>query len=779
MQFSSNLEKFKLGTYTVDEAIYNGATIKLVLLDNISQFDRPYSVSSLTYPASLDTILSNLCSVCGVTRATTSLTFPHNDYVISDRPEDESITCREVLSWVATLAGCFVKCNPNGELDLKWFDTASLEAFETDLDGGTFNTWSAGNTYDGGTFNPWSSGDTYDGGTLDSETGVHYIYGLYSQNIAVDDVVITGVSVTVKDESDTATSDLVTFTSGTSGYLINLDENPFITKTNAQTIVNWLGQQIIGLRFRNLNISITSDPSIESGDVAIVVDRKENLYRALITRVTFSADGNQTIICGADTPARNSANRYSEATKSYVETRKLLKQQKTTYDQALDDLSTAISAKSGLYSTIEATQSGDIFYLHDKPVLAESKVVWKMNAEAIAVTTDYKGSNPSTTVWNFGVQVNGVVVAAILNTIGINASWINSGTVSANYISGGILKLGGSNNGNGTLQIVNASDSQIGKWDKDGISITKGSINLGNGNFVATDSGQITTKNLSAQDSITLTGAAGSSFSFPFTYVTSLVKTFWGDNLVSSGTFTIANNEGIKINNTRVTANAHHAYDDITLQILDGVKVTGLTSLGVNLESVLGPTGYALYKKNTNYPFCEISNVGISIGNGTSQLVSINIDCNGDITSAGSYDFSGTKSRNVHTEDYGHRLLYSYETPSPMFGDVGEGQIAEDGYCYIQIDPVFAETITTNQYQVFLQRYGEGSCHVKSRYATYFIVEGTPNLQFGWEVKAKQSDFDQLRLTKKIDKVNIQNNINYSEQANYHIEELRKERENI
>ena len=54
---------------------------------------------------------------------------------------------------------------------------------------------------------------------------------------------------------------------------------------------------------------------------------------------------------------------------------------------------------------------------------------------------------------------------------------------------------------------------------------------------------------------------------------------------------------------------------------------------------------------------------------------------------------SGTKSRVVNTENYKDRLLYCYETPSPMFGDIGEGTIDETGKCYVYIDDVFAEIV--------------------------------------------------------------------------------------
>jgi hypothetical protein len=81
-----------------------------------------------------------------------------------------------------------------------------------------------------------------------------------------------------------------------------------------------------------------------------------------------------------------------------------------------------------------------------------------------------------------------------------------------------------------------------------------------------------------------------------------------------------------------------------------------------------------------------------------------------------------------------------------MFGDIGEGLIGSDGTCIIDIDPVFEETVETSQYQVFLQKYGAGELWITERGPHSFTVSGTPGLRFGWEVKARQYDFSQLRL---------------------------------
>ena len=391
MQFTNRLEKFKIGTYTVDETNYNGATIRLSLLDNMEQFDRPYSSSTLAYPATLDQIVREACLKCGIQLHTTD--FPQKTFVINTKPDDESITFREVLSWCAAIAGCFAKCNTDGKLELKWFDQETLESFTTDSDIDTF-------------FN---------------EHEIHRISSLNKQDISIDDVVITGIAINVKDESEDAQSSIIKYFTGTSDYIIEVQENPFITKLNVQTIMDWLSDELIGLRFRKLNVSQLDDPSIESGDIGIVIDRKQNIYKILITRVGFSVGTFQTIVCGASTPSRNSSTRFSSQTKSYVESRRLWKKEASIRQQLIEELTERISEQSGLYYTIQETASGNIYYLHDMPDLADSSIVWKMTRDAFGVSTN--GGQ----TWNAGLTVDGNLIANILTAIGIDAGWINAG----------------------------------------------------------------------------------------------------------------------------------------------------------------------------------------------------------------------------------------------------------------------------------------------------------------------------------------------------------------
>ena len=115
------VEKVPKGVFTVTEAPEVNSIISITGYDNLSKMDVKYAdKSTLAYPATLAQIAADACSVCGVNLATT--TFPNSDYVVAKRPSESSITCREVLSYVAQLAGCFARCNVNGEIEIRWYE---------------------------------------------------------------------------------------------------------------------------------------------------------------------------------------------------------------------------------------------------------------------------------------------------------------------------------------------------------------------------------------------------------------------------------------------------------------------------------------------------------------------------------------------------------------------------------------------------------------------------------------------------------------------------------
>lgn len=361
--------------------------ITLSFYDNMEKFDRPYTQSKLTYPATIGSIVRDACSVCGVTLQTVS--FLHDDFIIQARPNDEAITFREIISWCAQIAGCFCRCDVYGRLELKWFKYELLET------------------------------------QPENSTELHRISTNYqSPIVALDDIVITGVKVVEKNENDESEENLVSYQSGTDGYVISVEDNELIKNGAGQTVAGWLGEQLIGFRFRKASMVHASDPSIEAGDVGILTDRKGRDYRVLISSTQFSTGSSQKSESSAESPAINSAARYSSETKNYVDWKNGIKKEKTEREKALEELADKLGKSEGVFTTVETTPSGSkIFYLHNKPELKDSDMIWKMTAEAWGVSTD--GGK----TWNAGMTVDGDTIVRILNAVGINADWINAGAI--------------------------------------------------------------------------------------------------------------------------------------------------------------------------------------------------------------------------------------------------------------------------------------------------------------------------------------------------------------
>lgn len=165
-------------------------------------------------------------------------------------------------------------------------------------------------------------------------------------------------------------------------------------------------------------------------------------------------------------------------------------------------------------------------------------------------------------------------------------------------------------------------------------------------------------------------------------------------------------------------------------------------------DSVKVQGGQIKFFNGSNMSSILSSNGSINIGAnaiqflapGPDSTVVVRIDQNG-------MTVSGPKPRTIYTNDYGMVMSYAYETAGAYFGDIGEGIIAEDGACYVDIDSVILEMIPDDSnYQVFLQSYGEGCIYGVERFCGYFIVTGTPLTTFGWELKSKQVDAMNTRL---------------------------------
>lgn len=480
-------EVLRIGQYTVAEAKYNGATVTLTLQDYMHQFDRAYD-TALVYPATLGVILRDACTNCGVLYDNSLLEFTNNDYTVATKPDGENTTYRDVVAWVAQLAGCFAKFNATGKLEFKWFGDDILTAAQQGYDGGEFdpaNPYATGDNANGGSFNPWNIGAELDGGALTDNGNCHYIGSLFSETIALDNTVITGVSVSAEREADNG-RETVTATSGTTGYVIGIEGNKLLSADDVQTFATYLGTRVIGLTFRKSRVTHLSDPSIEAGDVALLYDHKSREYPILITRTRFTTGGRQETVCGSETPARNRAKQFSQETKNYVDLRRQLKQTKDSWDLAEENLKRQIRESAGLYSTeIEDPVGSGAYktYYHDKVNLEDSNIVMEFTDYGFTMTSDYQNGEDAT--W-YGIGADGTGILAVLRTKGLNADWINAGTLQDKNGSNFRLNLetGQTDMKKGSINLGSYTENGTTKYnftldDTGNVGIKKGSITLG------------------------------------------------------------------------------------------------------------------------------------------------------------------------------------------------------------------------------------------------------------------------------------------------------------
>ena len=705
MPLDDRIEWLKKGVFNATDPTTTPGVITLKALDNMSKFDQAYD-GGIGFPSTLQSIVQYCCTQCGVLLVNGE--FPNFRYQINKNPftDTTNITYRAIIAYCALLAGCYARCNTDGRLEFKWFDTT---AFDDIIDGGVFDetteaSYQTGADLDGGNFTDYTSGDNADGGTFTETLPYHHIYSFSSLSVSTEDVVITGVRVTAADSEDSAGKKIEgeTYLCGAEGYVLDVSGNPLIEAGKAKDVAEYLAGRIVGMRFRPFTASAIGDPSWEAGDAVVVTDRKGNSYYTYLTNITYSTGGYASISCDAEPAARHSADRYAEINKIVADIKKDSQQKLSEYADYVNQLNSLAINAMGYYETSEIQSDGStINYMHDRPLLSDSTIVYKKTIDGFFISRD----GGKTYVGGMNKDAN--IVANVIAAIGISFDWASGGTLTLGKKDGksvGIMEILRSTTAS-TGEIMNAV---IGRWDEDGIIIKDGSINL------------VGTENV-----------GGNIYTYAFSVANGKMTTSYPfiKGRIDMASATAEKGRPIMKMNTDTqlymgSSDTNEKLSSIYVQA-DGVTVKALSSSN--------PTVYIQEKLNTGDIRC-------------SSLSGVAADFSGKVK-AYQLEVWGEKSRIAETKDYGNRLLYCYETPTPYFGDIGTGRTDEGGICYVSIDDIFHETVNIGAgYSVFLQKEGAGDIWVEEKTSAFFVVKGTSNLPFSWEIKVVQKDYEYLRL---------------------------------
>lgn len=407
---SGKIEKIKEGTFTVISALAPGDIIEITASDDMYKSDKEYT-SKLDYPLPALRVLQEVCTQCDINLG--SVSFTNDDFLVQKRPE--GLTGRQVIGYIAQIAGGNALFDENNRLLIKTYDYSVFEQHEL-ITGGQMGD-SITDKISAGTF-----GDNLQNYISGGEFGENNSYHLLSEfasdpEIATDDVVITGISATGKEEDEE-----VTYLYGTDDYALAIT-NPLI-EGEEETAIKLIGDIVIGIIVRPFSGEFFPDPTIQFMDPVYLVDKKDNIYQSFITEHVFNYLGNSSLGNATKSPEKNNSSYYSEATEVYRKSREEAKRNRIEWEKAMEELKDRVDNSSGLYMTKELQPDGsNIYYMHNKPTLEESMIVWKMTAEAMAVSTD--GGK----TYNAGLTVDGELIAKIMNTIGINFDWGVGGTL--------------------------------------------------------------------------------------------------------------------------------------------------------------------------------------------------------------------------------------------------------------------------------------------------------------------------------------------------------------
>lgn len=220
--------------------------------------------------------------------------------------------------------------------------------------------------------------------------------------------------------------------------------------------------------------------------------------------------------------------------------------------------------------------------------------------------------------------------------------------------------------------------------------------------------------------------------------------------------------------NGAVTANSNFKINTDGSAETKALKVTGGSlTIGNNCEITnagnvfaLSPKFYSGLYLNSDFEVGTLSKLNYSmllgyvgthifVGKSGSVLWGYGITASNDIFAYGKLGCLGEKSRIIHTDDGRNIEMYAYETASPTFGDMGTGKLDEDGQCYVYLDDDFLLTVEKDmKYHVMLTAKGAGELYVESTNEKdgYFVVKGTPKLEFYWEVKIRQKGCRDTRI---------------------------------
>ena len=299
----------KIGVFNAEKpTVATRTSMRFSAYDNIIKTEKQFSDwlwdNQGLFPMPLSTLVAYACSYCGM--GLVSSDFPNANLSVEAFYADD-ITCRQILSWAAAIAGRFVRANTEGNLEFAWYadgattavtpsktDSGASVSVSDDGDGNVaIQSENLSLTDDGkGNINLLADGLTgitgYDGVSLISDPPIPFLRDKLSYESYSTDL-ITRVQIK-RSEDDIGTI----FPADATGNCFTISENMILGAMNQSdvlTVAASLYNQLRSVTYVPFSVTVPRTIRVRAGSRIGITESGGTTFETYVMRVTVAPGG--------------------------------------------------------------------------------------------------------------------------------------------------------------------------------------------------------------------------------------------------------------------------------------------------------------------------------------------------------------------------------------------------------------------------------------------------------------------------------------------------------
>lgn len=400
-QTSPTMTWIPCGYFTPDEQPRNRTIITVSALDRMMNFDTTvptlspwttdtgetmrdqlgnilYFCADLVFPASVSSLVEQVCARCNVPLTQDISTLPNASFVVQEAPKlQQDSTFRNIIQWCAGIMGTNAIIDYNGELQFLWYGSSG------------YNT------------------------TPDRR---------YSSDLYENDITVTGVTYTDSNQQ--------TYLAGSDNYALDISNNYLLTDlddTSISAVLTAIYATLTGFTYRPFEAKVMPAPWLFPMDRVTFTDLQGNTHISLLTNVNTTINGATVLKACGETSKTNSYAAPSGLTPQQTNAlRRVLASSNEQLEAAIQDATNHITGATNSNVKFVYNEQGGLseILVMDSPNVETAVDVWRWNSGGLGHSSNgYNGT------YSLAMTQSGSIVATMITTGILNASLMKAGII--------------------------------------------------------------------------------------------------------------------------------------------------------------------------------------------------------------------------------------------------------------------------------------------------------------------------------------------------------------